>query len=86
MIADILIALLLGAAAGIFGDGDHAFIAEMLQVSMMKFSVPQLYSKLALPKLERELEGVLNLLLHGLYARATAAKIEGARTLERVDH
>lgn len=29
----------------------------------MKFGVPQLFSKLTLPKLERELEGVLNLIL-----------------------
>ena len=49
------------------------FTAEMMQSAMMKFSVPQLFSKLTLPRLERELEGVLNLLLNGLYARPAAA-------------
>jgi hypothetical protein len=45
------------------------FNAEMMQAATMKFGVPQLFSKLTLPKLERELEGVLNLVLHGIYAR-----------------
>ncbi|MBX9746554.1 MAG: TetR/AcrR family transcriptional regulator [Hyphomonadaceae bacterium] len=58
-----------GEKAGLFAPGDHAFTAEMLQAATMKFSVPQLFSKLTLPKLERELEGVLNLLLQGLYRR-----------------
>lgn len=58
-----------GEKAGIFAPGDHVFNAEMMQAATMKFGVPQLFSKLTLPKLERELEGVLNLILHGLYAR-----------------
>jgi AcrR family transcriptional regulator len=72
-----------GAEAGLFADGDHGFNAEMLQVATMKFSVPQLYSKLTLPKLERELDGVLSLLLRGLYVRAGAAA-EPARKRESV--
>jgi len=59
-----------GAAAGIFADSDHAFDAEMIQAATMKFGVPQLFSQLTLPKLERELTGVLDLLLKGLYLRS----------------
>ena len=58
-----------GEKAGLFAAGDHAFIAEMIQSATMKFALPQLFSKLTLPKLERELEGVLNLILNGLYVR-----------------
>jgi AcrR family transcriptional regulator len=58
-----------GEQAGLFAPGDHMFNAEMMQAATMKFGVPQLFSKLTLPKLERELEGVLNLILHGIYAR-----------------
>lgn len=53
-------------------DGDFAampnphFIAEMLQSATMKFRYPQLWSRLTLPKLERELEGVMAILLAGL--------------------
>ncbi len=56
-----------GEKAGLFKHVDHAFIAEMMQTATMKFSVPQLFSKLTLPKLERELDGVLTLILNGLY-------------------
>lgn len=62
-----------GEAAGLFAPGDHGFTAEMLQAATMKFSVPQLFSRLTLPKLERELEGVLDLIFQGLYARPAAA-------------
>jgi AcrR family transcriptional regulator len=61
-----------GEKAGIFAPGDHAFTAEMMQAATMKFGVPQLFSQLTLPKLERELEGVLGLILNGLYRRAAA--------------
>src|ERR1700679_1481470 len=46
--------------------GDKETIAEMIQSATMKFRYPQLWSKLTLPKLERELDGVLNLMLQGL--------------------
>lgn len=59
-----------GEKAGLFAPADHAFNAEMIQSATMKFALPQLFSKLTLPKLERELEGVLNLILNGLYARS----------------
>jgi len=45
---------------------DKERAAEMIQAATMKFRYPQLWSKLTLPKLERELEGVLELLLNGL--------------------
>jgi hypothetical protein len=41
----------------------------MLQSATMKFRYPQLWSKLSLPKLERELEGVLALVVDGLCTR-----------------
>jgi hypothetical protein len=41
----------------------------------MKFRYPQLWSKLTLPKLERELEGVLKLIIEGLGARAKREQI-----------
>lgn len=58
-----------GAESGLFREGNYEFIAEMLQSATVKFSFPQLFSVLTLPKLERELDGVLDLCLKGLYAR-----------------
>ncbi len=46
--------------------GEKEDIAEMIQSATMKFRYPQLWSKLTLPQLERELEGVLHLLIEGL--------------------
>jgi AcrR family transcriptional regulator len=46
--------------------GDKEMIAEMIQSATMKFRYPQLWSKLTLPKLERELDGVLDLMFRGL--------------------
>lgn len=68
-----------GAQAGVFIKGDYAFIAEMLQSATAKFAFPQLFSQLTLPKLERELGGVLDLLLNGLYARPNAKAAEPVR-------
>ncbi|MBV9045611.1 MAG: TetR/AcrR family transcriptional regulator [Alphaproteobacteria bacterium] len=51
---------------GEFTMEDKEFTAEMVQAATMKFRYPQLWSKLTLPKLERELEGVMNLLIQGL--------------------
>ncbi|MDG1826611.1 MAG: TetR/AcrR family transcriptional regulator [Henriciella sp.] len=53
-------------------DGDFApmenpnFIAEMMQSATMKFRYPQLWSRLTLPKLQRELDGVMDIMLAGL--------------------
>lgn len=68
-----------GEKAGLFAPGDHTFNAEMLQTATMKFGVPQLFSRLTLPKLERELEGVLNLVLNGLYAEGRRPKASARR-------
>jgi AcrR family transcriptional regulator len=52
---------------------DKDFTAEMIQSATMKFRYPQLWSKLTLPKLERELEGVLQLLINGICPKAQGA-------------
>lgn len=74
-----------GEKAGLFAPADHAFTAEMMQSATMKFSVPQLFSKLTLPKLERELDGVLKLLLNGLYARSGACSSQHDQVVESAD-
>jgi AcrR family transcriptional regulator len=51
---------------------DKEFTAEMIQAATMKFRYPQLWSKLTLPKLERELEGVIQLLINGICPKARA--------------
>jgi AcrR family transcriptional regulator len=56
---------------GEFRPGDKEFTAEMIQAATMKFRYPQLWSKLTLPKLERELDGVLKLLVNGLCPQKT---------------
>jgi AcrR family transcriptional regulator len=45
-------------------------VAEMWQAALMKFRFPQLFSKLTLPKLQREIDGVMDLLLAGISAGA----------------
>ncbi|MGE3249990.1 MAG: TetR/AcrR family transcriptional regulator [Hyphomonadaceae bacterium] len=72
-----------GADAGIFEPaGDYNFIAEMLQSATVKFAIPQLISKLTLPKLERELDGVLSLILNGLYAQGAKRTPAAGRVVE----
>src|SRR5262249_3874497 len=51
---------------GEFRMKDKEFTAEMVQSATMKFRYPQLWTRLTLPKLERELEGVMNLIIDGL--------------------
>lgn len=63
LLSEILAA---GNASGEFQIEDVVFTAEMLQSATMKFRYPQLHSKLPYEKLERELEGVVHLLLNGL--------------------
>ncbi len=55
-----------GEAAGEFALDDKSFTAEMIQSATMKFHYPQLFSKLTLPRLERELQGVFDLLVNGI--------------------
>lgn len=72
-----------GVSAGLFASDDTEYTAEMMQSAMVKFSLPQLFSKLTLPKLEREFDGVMGLLLNGLSARNADAPAK-ARTKESV--
>ncbi|MEM1086508.1 MAG: TetR/AcrR family transcriptional regulator [Pseudomonadota bacterium] len=56
-----------GMKEGYFAHMDNPnFTAEMLQAATMKFRYPQLWSRLTLPELERELKGVLDITLAGL--------------------
>ncbi len=55
-----------GRELGEFATNDVRFTAEMLQSATMKFSYPQLWSRLTLDNLERELSGVFDLVLGGL--------------------
>lgn len=57
---------------GEFVPENKDFTAEMIQAATMKFRYPQLWSKLTLPKLERELEGVIQLLINGLCPKMCA--------------
>lgn len=68
-----------GVDAGIFAKCDPEFTAEMVQAATIKFGLPQLFSKLTLPKLEREFEGVMSLLLNGLYAADAQPRTAKAR-------
>jgi AcrR family transcriptional regulator len=51
---------------GEFAIAEKETTAEMIQAATMKFRYPQLWSKLTLPKLERELDGVVKLLIEGI--------------------
>jgi AcrR family transcriptional regulator len=62
-----------GNASGDFNIKDIVFVGEMIQSATMKFSYPQLWSKLTLDKLERELEGVLDLILGGISPKISAS-------------
>jgi len=62
-----------GKRRGEFSFDDASFAAEMIQAAVMKFRYPQLWSKLTLPKLERELEGVIHLIVDGLRAAPKAS-------------
>jgi AcrR family transcriptional regulator len=73
-----------GVERGLFSTNDPEFAAEMLQAATIKFSLPQLFSHLTLPKLERELNGVMDLFLNGLYARGADAPAARARAKENV--
>ena len=58
----------LGNMSGEFDVSDPDFAAEMIQAATLKFSYPQLFTRLPLEKLERELEGVYQLIVAGLKA------------------
>jgi AcrR family transcriptional regulator len=61
--------------------GDKEEMAEMIQSATMKFRYPQLWSKLTLPKLERELDGVLNLMFEGLCPQRAAEREQERRKI-----
>jgi AcrR family transcriptional regulator len=63
LLSEILAA---GNASSEFVIEDVVFTAEMLQSATMKFRYPQMHSKLSYENLQRELDGVLHLLLNGL--------------------
>lgn len=72
--------------ARLFDPCDAEFTAEMIQSATVKFGLPQLTSHLTLQKLEREFDGVMDLLLRGLYARGAAdPEIAHARSGRRVE-
>lgn len=73
-----------GVKAGLFEVDDPEFTAEMIQSATVKFSLPQLISHLTLPKLEREFNGVMDLVFNGLYAHSAPAASTTARTKETV--
>ncbi|MDE2465283.1 MAG: TetR/AcrR family transcriptional regulator [Alphaproteobacteria bacterium] len=56
------------------------YVAEMVQSATMKFRYPQLWSKLTLPALERELEGVLKLLTQGICPHDQPSRVHGHTT------
>jgi hypothetical protein len=61
-----------GNVSGEFSVADPEFIAEMIQSATLKFSYPQLFTRLPLHRLERELEGVFQLIVAGLKAGVSA--------------
>lgn len=63
---------------GEFHIDDKETTAEMIQSATMKFRYPQLWTRLTLPRLERELDGVLELIIHGLPRLRVAAVAEVA--------
>lgn len=65
-----------GNASGEFNIKDVVFVAEMLQSATMKFAYPQLWSSLTLEKLERELAGVLDIVMGGLLSTSADTAID----------
>ena len=60
--------LAMGVQAGEFLVVDPDMTAEMIQAATMKFSYPQLFTRLSLEKLERELQGVYEIISRGIKA------------------
>lgn len=68
-----------GVEAGLFRATDVDFAAEMIQAATHKFSFSHLLSRQTLARLERELEGVVGLILNGLLAAPRALEAETAQ-------
>ena len=62
----------MGRETGEFQVDDPVHTAETIQAATMKFSYPQLFSRLSLEKLENELEGVYQLVVRGLLREGDA--------------
>ncbi len=58
-----------GVAAGELAVDNAHYAAEMIQAATLKFRDPQLWSRLPLAALEKELKGVIGLFVQGLAAR-----------------
>jgi AcrR family transcriptional regulator len=69
----------MGVKAGEFRCDDTAACAEFIQAATMRFSYPQLFSRLSLERLEFELQGVFKLITDGLACPLKAAAEEKAR-------
>jgi AcrR family transcriptional regulator len=59
-----------GNDSGQMNVADPERTAAMIQIATMKFVFPQLFSDLPLPKLEEEFDGVMDLILNGIYSHA----------------
>ncbi|MFZ5835471.1 MAG: TetR/AcrR family transcriptional regulator [Pseudomonadota bacterium] len=70
LLAEILSA---GNASGEFDIPDVVAAAEMIQCATMKYHYPQLFSSLPMNELERELRGVISLILQGISNSKAAA-------------
>ncbi len=55
---------------------DPSFIAEMIQSATMKFRYPQLFTRLNLAQLQRELAGVMDIIIAGLSVPIRVSKTE----------
>jgi len=62
-------ALAEGVASGEFNIADPDQAAEMIQAATLKYRYPQLWSRLTLPALEREVRAVIRLFVSGLKGR-----------------
>lgn len=61
-----------GNASGEFNIPDVVSAAEMITNATWKYNYPQLFSSLSLADLEKELQGVVSLVLRGISCRGTA--------------
>ncbi|MGE3143149.1 MAG: TetR/AcrR family transcriptional regulator [Hyphomonadaceae bacterium] len=58
-----------GVEAGLFQPCEAEFVAEMMQAATSKYTLSHVFANTPLAKLERELNGVLDLIFNGIYAR-----------------
>jgi AcrR family transcriptional regulator len=56
-----------GIEDGLFRTTNVEFAAETIQAAMLRFSFPHLFGNVTLGKLEREFDGVMDLILNGLF-------------------